>query len=145
MSDEIKKGLLGIVVDETQVSKVMPEINSLTYRGYAVQDLCEMCKFEEAAYLILNGDLPNKTQLKKFEKEERSNRDLTKNLADIIKNMPKKSHPMDVARTAVSAMGLEDKETTNNSPAANMRKAMRIFAKTPTALALFTELEKEKK
>ena len=64
MSDEIKKGLLGIVVDETQVSKVMPEINSLTYRGYAVQDLCEMCKFEEAAYLILNGDLPNSIQLK---------------------------------------------------------------------------------
>ena len=145
MSDEIKKGLLGIVVDETQVSKVMPEINSLTYRGYAVQDLCEMCKFEEAAYLILNGDLPNKTQLKKFEKEERSNRDLTKNLADIIKNMPKKSHPMDVARTAVSAMGLEDKETTNNSPAANMRKAMRIFAKTPTALAAFYRIRKGKK
>jgi Citrate synthase len=50
MSDEIKKGLLGIVVDETQVYKVMPEINSLTYRGNAVQDLCEVCKFEEAAY-----------------------------------------------------------------------------------------------
>ena len=79
MSDEIKKGLLGIVVDETQVSKVMPEINSLTYRGYAVQDLCEMCRFEEAAYLILYGDLPNSIQLKKFEKEERSNRNLTKN------------------------------------------------------------------
>ena len=53
MSDEIKKGLLGIVVDETEVSKVMPEINSLTYRGYAAQDLCEYCKFEEVAYLIL--------------------------------------------------------------------------------------------
>tara|TARA_Y100000748_G_scaffold292217_1_gene280485 strand:- start:229 stop:1353 length:1125 start_codon:yes stop_codon:yes gene_type:complete len=145
MSNEIKKGLLGIVVDETQVSKVMPEINSLTYRGYAVQDLCEMCKFEEAAYLILNGDLPNKIQLKKFEKEERSNRDLTKNLADIIKNIPKKSHPMDVARTIVSAMGLEDKETTNNSPAANMRKTMRIFAKTPTALAAFYRIRKGKK
>ena len=56
MSEEVKKGLLGIVVDETEVSKVMPEINSLTYRGYAVQDLCEFCKFEEAAYLILKGD-----------------------------------------------------------------------------------------
>ena len=52
MSEEVKKGLLGIVVDETEVSKVMPEINSLTYRGYAVQDLCEFCRFEEAAYLI---------------------------------------------------------------------------------------------
>jgi len=145
MSDEVKKGLLGIVVDETQVSKVMPEINSLTYRGYAVQDLCEMCKFEEAAYLILNGDLPNSIQLKKFEKEERSNRDLTKNLNEIIKHMPKKSHPMDVARSAVSVMGLEDKDTTNNSPEANMRKAMRIFAKTPTALAAFYRIRKGKK
>ena len=145
MSDEIKKGLLGIVVDETQVYKVMPEINSLTYRGYAVQDLCEMCRFEEAAYLILNGDLPNSIQLKKFEKEEKSNRDLTKNLSEIIKHMPKKSHPMDVARTAVSVMGLEDKETTDNSPEANMRKAMRIFAKTPTALAAFYRIRKGKK
>ncbi len=145
MSDDVKKGLLGIVVDETQVSKVMPEINSLTYRGYAVQDLCEMCKFEEAAYLILNGDLPNSIQLKKFEKEEKSNRDLTKNLNEIIKHMPKKSHPMDVARSAVSVMGLEDKDTTNNSPEANMRKAMRIFAKTPTALAAFYRIRKGKK
>jgi len=145
MSDEVKKGLLGIVVDETQVSKVMPEINSLTYRGYAVQELCEMCRFEEAAYLILNGDLPNSIQLRKFEKEEKSNRDLTKNLNEIIKHMPKKSHPMDVARTAVSVMGLEDKDTTNNSPEANMRKAMRIFAKTPTALAAFYRIRKGKK
>ncbi len=145
MSDEIKKGLLGIVVDETQISKVMPEINSLTYRGYAVQDLCEMCRFEEAAYLILNGDLPNSIQLKKFEKEEKSNRDLSKNLNEIIKHMPKKAHPMDVARPAVSVMGLEDKETTDNSPEANMRKAMRIFAKTPTALAAFYRIRKGKK
>ena len=80
MSDDIKKGLLGIVVDETTISQVMPEISSLTYRGYAVQDLCEMCRFEEAAYLILNGDLPNSIQLKKFEKEEKSNRDLSKKI-----------------------------------------------------------------
>ena len=53
MNEEIKKGLLGVVVDETTVSQVMPDINSLTYRGYAVQDLCEKCSFEEVAYLIL--------------------------------------------------------------------------------------------
>ena len=145
MTDDIKKGLLGIVVDETTISQVMPDINSLTYRGYAVQELCEMCKFEEAAYLILNGELPNSINLKKFEKEERSNRDLTKNLNEIIKHMPRKSHPMDVARTAVSVMGLEDKDTTNNSSEANMRKAMRIFAKTPTALAAFYRIRKGKK
>ncbi|MDC1178273.1 bifunctional 2-methylcitrate synthase/citrate synthase [Candidatus Pelagibacter sp.] len=145
MSDDIKKGLLGIVVDETEVSKVMPEINSLTYRGYAAQDLCEYCRFEEVAYLILNKDLPNSIQLKKFEKEERNNRELSKNLYEIIKNMPKKSHPMDVARTAVSVMGLEDTETSVSSTEANMRKALRIFAKTPTALAAFYRVRSGKK
>ncbi len=145
MSDEIKKGLLGIVVDETEVSKVMPEINSLTYRGYAAQDLCAKCKFEEVAYLILNGELPSKKQLKKFEKEERKERKLSKTLLDDIKKFPKKAHPMDVARTAVSIMGLEDKETKDNSPAANMRKVMRIFAKTPVALAAFYRARKGKK
>ncbi|MDC0250490.1 bifunctional 2-methylcitrate synthase/citrate synthase [Candidatus Pelagibacter sp.] len=145
MSDDIKKGLLGIVVDETEVSKVMPEINSLTYRGYAAQDLCEYCRFEEVAYLILNKDLPNSIQLKQFEKEEKNNRELSKNLYEIIKHMPKRSHPMDVARTAVSVMGLEDKETSDSSPDANMRKALRIFAKTPTALAAFYRIRKGQK
>ena len=145
MSDEIKKGLLGIIVDETEVSKVMPEINSLTYRGYAAQDLCAKCKFEEVAYLILNGELPNKKQLKDFEKQERKERKLSKTLLDDIKKFPKKAHPMDVARTTVSIMGLEDKETKDNSPKANMRKVMRIFAKTPVALAAFYRSRKGKK
>jgi len=145
MTDEIKKGLLGIVVDETEVSKVMPEINSLTYRGYAAQDLCAKCKFEEVAYLILNGELPSEKQLKNFEKVERKERNLSKTLLESIKNFPKKSHPMDVARTAVSIMGLEDKETKDNSPEANLRKVMRIFAKTPVALAAFYRIRKGKK
>ena len=145
MSDEIKKGLLGIVVDETEVSKVMPEINSLTYRGYAAQDLCAKCKFEEVAYLILNGELPNKKQLKQFENQERKERKLSKTILEDIKRFPKKAHPMDVARTAVSIMGLEDKDTKDNSPKANMRKVMRIFAKTPVALAAFYRIRKGKK
>jgi len=144
MSDEIKKGLLGIIVDETTISQVMPDINSLTYRGYAVQDLCEKCIFEEVAYLVLNGELPNKSQLNKFKKELKKNRNITINLGEIIKHMPKKSHPMDVARTAVSVMGLEDKEANNNSSAANMRKALRIFAKMPTAIAAFFRARKGK-
>ena len=145
MSDEIKKGLLGIVVDETEVSKVMPEINSLTYRGYAAQDLCARCDFEEVAYLILNKELPNKKQLIEFKKELKKEISLSKNLINILKQIPKKSHPMDVARTAVSVMGLEDKETKNNSPKANLRKSIRILAKTPTALAAFYRLRKGNK
>lgn len=145
MSDEIKKGLLGIVVDETTVSQVMPDINSLTYRGYAVQDLCEKCIFEEVAYLILNGELPNKKQLKKFIKNERSERNLSKQILSDIQRMPKKAHPMDVIRTAVSLMALEDKDTRDNSPKANMKKAIRIFSKAPTALSAFFRSRKGKK
>ena len=145
MSDDIKKGLLGIVVDETTISQVMPDINSLTYRGYAVQDLCEKCSFEEVAYLILNKELPNKIKLKKFKKELEENRNITINLREIVKHMPKKAHPMDVARTVVSVMGLEDKETNSNSPESNMRKTIRIFSKTPTAVAAFFRVRKSKK
>ncbi len=145
MSENIKKGLMGVTVDETAISKVMPEINSLTYRGYAAQDLCANCKFEEVAYLILNGELPNKKQLKDFEREESKERKISKNLVNAIKSIPKNAHPMDVARTAVSIMGLEDKDTRNNSPKANMRKVMRIFAKTPVALAAFYRARKGKK
>ena len=145
MTEDIKKGLMGIVVDETTISQVMPEINSLTYRGYKVQDLCQKCSFEEVAYLVLNGELPKSKELKKFIKEERNNRKLSKQILNDIKNMPKKAHPMDAIRTAVSLMGLEDRDVRNNSPKANMKKAMRIFAQTPTAVAAYFRARKGKK
>ena len=145
MSDEIKKGLLGIVVDETTISHVVPELSALTYRGYKVQDLCDKCDFEEVAYLVLYGDLPSKKQLKRFIKEERSERKLSKQIIKDIQKMPKNAHPMDVIRTCVSLMALEDKDTRDNSPKANIRKAMRIFAKTPTAVAAFFRARKGKK
>ncbi len=79
----------------------MPEINSLTYRGYAAQDLCEYCRFEEVAYLILNKDLPNTIQLRQFEKEERNNRELTKNnKKKNIKNIKKKHIRIDETNQA---------------------------------------------
>ncbi len=144
MSEEIKKGLLGIVVDETTISHVVPELSALTYRGYTVQELCDKCDFEEVAYLVLNGELPNKNQLKKFIKQERSERKLSKQILNDIKKMPRNAHPMDVIRTCVSLMALEDKDTKDNSPKANMRKAMRIFAKTPTAVAAYFRTRKGK-
>ena len=144
MSEEIKKGLLGIVVDETTISHVVPELSALTYRGYTVQELCDKCDFEEVAYLVLNGELPNKNQLKKFIKQERSERSLSKQILSDIKKMPKNAHPMDVIRTCVSLMALEDKDTKDNSPKANMKKAMRIFAKTPTAVAAYFRARKGK-
>jgi 2-methylcitrate synthase len=145
MSDEIKKGLLGIVVDETTISHVVPELSALTYRGYKVQDLCDKCDFEEVAYLVLHGELPSKTQLKKFSKEERSSRKLSKTIIKNIQQMPKNAHPMDVIRTCVSLMALEDKDTKDNSPKANMRKALKIFSQTPTAVAAYFRARKGKK
>ena len=119
----------------------MPEINSLTYRGYAAQDLCARCKFEEVAYLILNKNLPNKKQLKNFEKVEKKERTLSKSLINILKQMPKKSHPMDVARTAVSVMGLEDKKTSDNSPKANMRKSYENFFKSTNSISCLLQIK----
>ena len=145
MTDEIKKGLLGIVVDETTISQVVPELSALTYRGYKVQDLCDKCDFEEVAYLVLHGELPSKAQLKKFSKEEKSNRKLSKTIIKNIEQMPKNAHPMDVIRTCVSLMALEDKDTKDNSPKANMRKALKIFSQTPTAVAAYFRARKGKK
>ena len=114
MSDEVKKGLLGIVVDETEVSKVMPEINSLTYRGYAVQDLCEFCRFEEAAYLILKGDLPNTIELRQFEKIEKGQRDLSKNLYEIISIMILDRKVIHLKKKAMNELSLKNTWEKNN-------------------------------
>ena len=140
---EIKKGLVGVIADETKVSEVMPDINSLTYRGYAVQDLAEACIFEEVAYLLLNGELPNKSQLTKFQEEERNNRGISTNLKKIIQNFSKTANPMDTIRTSVSHLSLEDSETDTNTIEANYNKFIRIFAKTPTAVAANFRTRKE--
>ena len=132
---EIKKGLVGVIADETKVSEVMPDINSLTYRGYAVQDLAEACVFEEVAYLLLNSELPSKSQLAKFQEEERNNREISSNLKKIIHSYPKNAHPMDTTRTSVSHLGLEDSETATNTIEANYNKFIRIFSKTPVVVA----------
>jgi 2-methylcitrate synthase len=140
---EIKKGLVGVIADETKVSEVMPDINSLTYRGYAVQDLAEACVFEEVAYLLLNGELPNKSQLAKFQEEEKINREISSNLKKVIQNYPKNAHPMDTTRTSVSHLGLEDSEASTNTIEANYNKFIKIFAKTPTTVAANFRTRKE--
>lgn len=139
---EIKKGLVGVYADVSAISKVMPETNSLTYGGYAVQDLCEEASFEEVAYLLWHGELPNAAQLKAFQAEERANRALSPALLRVIREMPKDAHPMDAIRTAVSFMGMEDPEAGDVSDAAQRRKAMRLLAKIPTAVAAANRLSK---
>jgi 2-methylcitrate synthase/citrate synthase II len=136
-TDDIRKGLDGVLVDKTAVSKVMPETNSLTYRGYAVQDLAKHCRFEEVAYLIWMGELPNQAQLDEFTAKERKYRTLPPDLLYILKMFPPDGHPMDALRTVISYLGMEDHQTEDNSPEANLEKSIRMMARIPTALAAF--------
>jgi 2-methylcitrate synthase len=143
MSDEtIHRGLDGVVVDTTSVSKVMPEINSLVYRGYPVQELAEHCSFEEVAWLIWNGELPNAAQLAEFQKSERSQRDISKDLLAVIQKSPRSAHPMDVLRTAVSFLGSEDAEMNKTDAATNMKRSVAMLAKIPTMVAAFYRFRK---
>jgi len=131
----VKKGLEGAVIDTTSVSKVNPDTNSLIYRGYPVQDLAENCSFEEVAYLLYNGELPNSAQLAAFAKTEKSYREISKTLLNVIKALPQKCHPMDSIRTAVSFLGCEDARIWDSSPATDMDKAVQLLAKIPTCIA----------
>jgi 2-methylcitrate synthase len=128
----IFKGLAGVPVDYTAISKVNPETNSLLYRGYPVQELAASVTFEEVAYLLWNGELPDDTQLAEFEERERSHRGLDHDVKRIIDELPLSAHPMDVVRTAVSVIGASDPATSDSSAEANLDKAIRLFAKLPS-------------
>ena len=108
MTEEIKKGLAGVVVDTTAVSKVVQETNSLTYRGYPVQELAAKRSFEDVAYLIWNGELPTEAQLKEFQERERAQRAVDDKLVQLILDLPKDCHPMHVVQTAVAYLGAVD-------------------------------------
>jgi citrate synthase/2-methylcitrate synthase len=128
----IYKGLAGVPVDYTAVSKVNPDSNSLLYRGYPVQELAASVTFEEVAYLLWYGELPDDTQLAEFEERERSHRGLDHEVKRIIDELPLTAHPMDVVRTAVSVIGASDPNTPDDSREANLDKAIRLFAKLPS-------------
>ncbi len=132
---DIKYGLAGVVTDDTAVSKVMPETNSLTYRGYAVQDLATQCRFEETAYLIWNGELPTKAQLDDFIAHEKRERGLTDNMISVMRKFPKGAHPMATLRTAVSFLGLEDKEIEDHATDKLYDRAVSLYAKIPQIVA----------
>jgi 2-methylcitrate synthase/citrate synthase II len=135
MVEEIKYGLAGVLADDTAISKVMPEINSLTYRGYKVQDLATQCRFEEVAYLIWNGELPTRVQLDALNRAEKKERGLSGNVIEVMKRFNRKAHPMDTLRTAVSFLGQEDSEANDSSPEGLYAKAIRLYAKIPQIVA----------
>ena len=132
---QIFKGLAGVVVDATAVSKVNPETNSLLYRGYPVQELAASKSFEEVAWLLWHGELPTTAELAGFQKSERAQRALDANVKRVIDELPLTAHPMDVVRTAVSVIGASDPNTDDSSPEGNLAKSITLFAKLPAIVS----------
>ena len=128
---EIKRGLQGVYIDRSKSSFIDGTEGKLLYRGYSIHDLAEKSSFEEIAYLLLYGELPNKTQLQDFDSNLRSSRSIPAEVIEIIR-VVKDSHPMDVLRTAVSALSAYDKEVADNSVEATIRKGVRLTAQAPT-------------
>ncbi|CAG7844242.1 2-methylcitrate synthase [Pseudoclavibacter triregionum] len=132
---EIYKGLAGVPVDYTAISKVNPETNSLLYRGYPVQELAAKCSFEQVAWLLWHGELPTDAELEAFVAEERGRRALDPNVRQVIDSLPTTAHPMDVVRSAVSVIGASDPTTEENTEEANLDKAKRLFAALPAIVS----------
>lgn len=138
---DIKKGLAGVTVDETAVSKVNPETNSLLYRGYPVQELAATQPFEAVAYLLWNGELPDAAQLGALRETERAHRALTDDVRAAIDLLPTSAHPMDEVRTAVSVIGARETAGISNvmdavgTPEENLERAVRLWAQLPAVVA----------
>lgn len=138
---DIKKGLAGVVVDTTAISKVNPETNSLLYRGYPVQELAATQPFEAVAYLLWHGELPTSEELAAFRATERRNRALSPAVKDAIDRLPLDSHPMDEVRTAVSVIGAIETAGIANvldavgSPEENLERSLTLFAALPAIVS----------
>mgnify|MGYP001267985575 FL=1 len=140
---EIKRGLQGVYIDRSKSSFIDGTEGKLLYRGYSIHDLAEKSSFEEIAYLLLYGDLPNKTQLKDFDSNLRSSRSIPAEVIEIIR-VVKGSHPMDVLRTAVSALSAYDDEVADNSVEATIRKGIRLTAQAPTIVTAHARIKEGK-
>ena len=131
---QLHRGLREVYIDRTKSSFIDGEIGKLLYRGYDIHDLAEKSTFEETAFLVMNGYLPSQSELDTFDADLKSNRALPDEILDIIR-LTRSSHPMDVLRTAVSALSAYDSETEDNSSEATLRKGIRLTAQAPTIVA----------
>ena len=127
---EIHRGLKGVHFDRSKVCFIDGRAGELRYRGYSIPDLAPNSTFEETCYLLLKGELPTATQLAAFEAELKAARALPAPVLDVIRAV-KDAHPMDVLRTAVSALSAFDAETADKSPEATMRKGIRLTSQVP--------------
>src|SRR5512143_4258384 len=131
---KIQRGLKGVYFDRSPCTFIDGRAGELRYRGYSIHDLAERSSFEETAWLLLNGNLPNKQQLSDLDAELKAARKLPPPVFDIIRAV-KSAHPMDVLRTAASALSAFDPETADNSREATLRKAVRLTSQVPMIVA----------
>jgi 2-methylcitrate synthase/citrate synthase II len=130
---EYSPGLAGVIAGETQICWVDPNAG-LMYRGYDIHEMGDKATFEEVAYLLLNGELPNGKQLNEFKRQIAAERELPAPVVQMLKLLPKSTHPMDMLRTGVSMLSAFDKEVGDNSHDANIRKSIRLIARVSTLI-----------
>jgi citrate synthase len=131
-SEIYSPGLEGVVAGETTISTIT---EGLSYRGYPVTELADKCSFDEVAYLLLHEELPTGKQLEQFQRRIAVARRLPEPLRDLLKALPKWTPPMDALRTSVSILAHFDQDVADNSLEANLRKAERLLAQIPVAIA----------
>lgn len=136
---ELQRGLKGVYFDRSKVCFIDGRAGELRYRGYSIHDLAEHSTFEETCYLLLHGALPTRAQLDTFSAELKANRTLPEALFDLI-GLVKHAHPMDVLRTAVSALAAFDPETSDKSAGATLRKGLRLTAQVPMIVAAHEQI-----
>ena len=137
------RGLREVYIDRTTSSYIDGKAGRLYYRGYSIDDLAENCSFEEIIYLVMIGELPTSDQLSGFVTELKANMELPEAIIDIIK-ITKDAHPMDVLRTAISALATFDPDVDDNSAEATLRKATRLTAQAPTIAAAHSRIREGK-
>ena len=125
-------GLEGVMAGYTAISEVDGDANRLAYRGYDVVDLVQSCSFDEVAYLLLFGKLPNCIELTDFRRTVGENRHVPGVVYDLLDHFPPDTHPMDTLRAGVSTLAAFDEDRDDNSHEANLRKAVRLYAQMPT-------------
>ena len=140
---ELHRGLRDVYIDRTESSYIDGNKGKLLYRGYNIDDIAEHSNFEETIYLLLFGSLPTRSQLDSFDVELKANRTLPDEILEVIK-LTKHAHPMDVLRTAVSALSGYDEEVADNSREASLRKGIRLTSKAPTIVAAHARIREGK-
>src|SRR4051795_351969 len=137
-------GLEGVVATSSNICFIDGNEGVLSYFGYNIHTLAENATFEETIYLLWNGRLPNRTELEKLKSSLVAERELPEQVTIFLKNVPKEALPMDVLRTAVSMLGLYDPLARDNSPEANVQKAVKLMARVSTLVTSYHRLRSGK-